>query len=142
MNVEKNEKLNSIIKEFTIQNINREGVPVRIDNHTSLGPFVRITETGSLNYIYVTVFFDSDVVKGKPEEFTLTATIVKKQLDVLITPKQETDTKAEKQCLLTFILTIDDDEFDKVTQVNVRVNFNDPNGTDIEPTRGTVLIKI
>lgn len=132
-------ELYSIIKEIKIQKISKNQTPISIDGHTSLGPFVRITETGSLNYLYVTAFFDEEVIEGGVEEFDFNVVIFNKELELLIKPKKKTNPKAEKQCLLAFIFTIHDKEFNEIDKVRVDINFN--GGPSInEPRRGTKVI--
>ncbi|WP_299135432.1 hypothetical protein [uncultured Tenacibaculum sp.] len=139
MENKKNLELYSIIKEIKIQKISKNQTPISIDGHTSLGPFVRITETGSLNYLYVTAFFDEEVIEGGVEEFDIDGIISNKELSLLIKPKKKTNPKAEKQCLLVFIFTIDDEQMDTVDKVRVTINFNGEPFIK-EPRRGTLVI--
>ncbi|CAL2095085.1 hypothetical protein [Tenacibaculum sp. 190524A02b] len=126
-----------IVKEFKVQKISEVQTPITINNHVSLGPFVRITQTGSENYIYTTSFFDSNTIKGGCEEFHIDPIISSKKLTIKIKSKKTTDIHSKKQGLFSLIFTIDDDTFNAIKQIKVEIDFNSKSN---EPTRGTVVI--
>lgn len=131
---------------LNIVKLNSSGSPIIIKDHISVGPFVRITELPTDNYIYTTVFFESSVITSA-ENIALEATyefINSKKSEAVIyleiTVDKKTNIRAEKQSLWSITCSPDMEATGLFTikRVEVRVNFAPANVN--EPTRGTVVI--
>lgn len=121
-----------------------EGRPVVVDDHISLGPFVRISREfknpDRPTYLYVSAFFNVNIgVKGP--DFRCEKYLDFKDgriLNIVITPEESkkfNGLKDENQCLTMFVFDLG--QLEKETQINVVVNFNHKLK---EPTRGTIVI--
>ncbi|CAM1342985.1 hypothetical protein [Tenacibaculum amylolyticum] len=129
-----------------IVKLNSSGNPIIINNHISVGPFVRITELPNDNYIYIAVFFESSTITSE-ENIGLKATYEftneensEAVIYLEVTVDKKTNINAEKQSLWSITCSPDMEATGPFTikRVEVRVDFAPANAN--EPTRGTVVI--
>lgn len=100
------------------------------DKHTSLGPFVRITQDKSnRRYVYVLAYFNKKVNRFIVEDSFPRITII---------AEKSTNIKKKRQDLLCFIIYLKE-EVKFGEKIDVEIDFNQKKEGGVgEPTRGTV----
>ncbi len=118
-----------------------EGRPVIVDDHISLGPFVRVSETSDKTLLYVLAFFSVDVgIKGPDFDCLIKENTNELTLKIdSITPTEFKNKNEERQCLTSFVFELDG-FLTKSIKIDVIVNFNHKKVILTEPKRGTKVI--
>ncbi|TCI93568.1 hypothetical protein [Tenacibaculum sp. M341] len=126
------QKTRNKIKNVTVKRIARCRPIIEIENHTSLGPFVRVTQSEqNKHYVYVLAYFNRRVKNFiiRDESFP---TIY------IVAGDKSTNIKKKKQDLLCFIIELKD-VVCPGDRVDIEIDFNQKmEGGVGEPTRGTV----
>ena len=128
---------------FVLKKISDLMPVIKIDDNTSLGPFVRRSESKSETYIYILAFFDRNAIR-KAQDLRCDIAEEKDDINIIIEAKNKTDIESKDQSLWS-IIYCPGRVFKK--KVSVSINFNgqkpedsSPYNTLGEPTRGTVVI--
>ncbi len=120
------------IESITIERIawNRPIIKLK-NNHTSLGPFVRITQgEKERRHVYVLAYFNEEVKEFRIADGFPTLTI---------SAVTESNIKNKQQDLLCFIIRLKK-QVGKHQEIDIEIDFNGKKskGDVGEPTRGTV----
>jgi len=121
--------------------------PIQINDHESMGPFVRISQSSGENYIYITLFF-KQIIKGEDiyvRVYQPKAPNHSKYI-VYIQPKGKVGLDARNKWSIV-LNPKKSKPFENIEHVDVQVNFNEngENPIDIysplgQPRRGTKVI--
>lgn len=128
---------NECLKSVQIQKIASKIPIVKVQNtdHTSLGPFVRVTQDiKDHKYIYAMAFFNKKV-----KNFVIDCSGFETSKRITIIANDKTNIKKEKQNLLCFKFVMKHD-FPYNEQVDIEIDFSQKKGAKEvgEPTRGTI----
>jgi len=108
-------------------------VKVQHTDHTSLGPFVRVTQDKEEHkYIYVMAFFNEKV-----KDFNIDASSFDASKKITIIANQETNISKEKQNLVCFKFVMKH-KFPFNEFIDIEIDFNKKRKGYSEPKRGTL----
>ncbi|MEM6721417.1 MAG: hypothetical protein AAF611_18975 [Bacteroidota bacterium] len=129
-----------------IQKLTDTQSPIRVGDTTSVGPFVRITETKEKSYIYVLVYFDTNITDAT-QIGVYVDDANSESIAIRIEPSEKSNVEAEEQHLWSIVVA-PDEPIKSGTEVNVIVNFNPDTDSTItidtkfgEPKRATRVIR-